>query len=331
MAPQDLTNPVLSISRLRVAFRVGGQMVQAVSDASLEIQLGEAVGLVGESGSGKSTVARSVLGLHPVAPCLLEAERFRIAGTDLDPADRLRIAQLRGKVVAMVFQDPLTYLNPLQRIETQIQEALALHDPASDFQARVRELLELVRLPQRTARAYPHEISGGMRQRALLSMALACKPQLLLADEPTTALDVTTQAEILELIKDIQRELRMSLLLISHDLGAIAEVCDRVVVMYSGRTIEQAGKRKLFLEPAHPYTQSLLRAAQAERDEQGRFITLAGEMKSGQAPRGGCVFFSRCSERLASCETLSPPRSLVNEDPTHWVHCWKREGANAHA
>jgi peptide/nickel transport system ATP-binding protein len=270
--------PVLVIERLRVGFDVGGHIVQAVADASITVPDGGAVGLVGESGSGKSTLARSVLGLHSAPPKVLQAQRFEVGGKAVDPADTKAMRGLRGGTAAMVFQDPLTYLNPLQRVGTQVSESLALHDPKANSGRRVAELLDLVKLPERVARSYPHELSGGMRQRAMLAIALGCRPRLLVADEPTTALDVTTQAEILQLIKALRQELQMGLLMISHDLGAIAEVCDEVYVMYGGKTIERGPRAALFESPLHPYTQNLLRAAQAARDEHGRFVTLDPEL-----------------------------------------------------
>jgi ABC-type dipeptide/oligopeptide/nickel transport system ATPase component len=256
---------ILRLEHLRVAFEAQGHRVDAVADASIRVPAGGAVGLVGESGSGKSTLARTLMGLLTTKPVLLEAGLFCVDGKKLSIEDPGAIEQLRGKTFAMVFQDPLSYLNPIMRVGRQIKEAIVLHDDRRNVGPRLKELLDLVHLPQTVADAYPHELSGGMRQRALLAIALACRPRLLLADEPTTALDVTTQMEILGLLRELRRELGMALLLISHDLVSIAELCDEVYVMYQGRTIENGTRRQIFNEPSHAYTKTLLAAARASR------------------------------------------------------------------
>jgi oligopeptide/dipeptide ABC transporter ATP-binding protein len=311
----------LQVEHLRVAFKVGDSVVHAVSDASMQIDTGGAVGLVGESGSGKSTFARAVLRLFSAEPHEIAADKFVVCGHALDLSDAQAVRKLRGGTVAMVFQDPLTYLNPLMKIGSQIREAIALHDRAADRGKRVGELLELVKLPQRVAASYPHELSGGMRQRALLAVALACKPKLLIADEPTTALDVTTQSEILLLLRDIRRELGMALLLISHDLGTIATLCDDVYVMYGGRTIERATRSDIFHDPIHPYTRSLLAAAVAAQDENGRFVTLGGDSVGDSSTASGCGFASRCAQRMPRCEA-APALSPIAADMSHSVRCW---------
>jgi ABC-type dipeptide/oligopeptide/nickel transport system ATPase component len=268
----DNAADILQLERLRVAFDVQGHRVDAIVDASIRVPDGGAVGLVGESGSGKSTLARTLMGLLATRPAVLEAETFRVAGTSLAIGDGKAIQQLRGNTFAMVFQDPLSYLNPLMRVGRQITEAIRLHDDRGRVPARLKELLELVHLPQTVATAYPHELSGGMRQRALLAIALACRPRLLLADEPTTALDVTTQMEILALLRELRRELGMALLLISHDLVSVAELCDEVYVMYRGRTIEHGTRRQIFHAPREDYTRTLLDAARATRTTRQRNV-----------------------------------------------------------
>jgi len=316
------TAPILSIEHLRVSFRREGELVHAITDASIEVPAGGGVGLVGESGSGKSTLARSVLGLLPRNALTPEASRFAVGGAELSFADRDALAGLRGHRIAMVFQDPLSYLNPLMLAGRQIREAVRLHDRHADVEKRVAQLLDLVRLPARVAKAYPHELSGGMRQRVLIAIALACRPQLLIADEPTTALDVTTQAEILALLRELRRELKMALLLISHDLGTVATLCDRVYVMYAGKTIESGARANVFSAPRHPYARGLLRAASATRDAAGRFITLSGDISRAVSGSCGCPFAPRCESMMGICEAAMPPAFATPEDPGHLARCW---------
>jgi ABC-type dipeptide/oligopeptide/nickel transport system ATPase component len=255
---------ILRLDHARVAFDVQGHRVDAVTDASIRVPVGGAVALVGESGSGKSTLARALMGLLTSQPSVLEAESFIVDGRSLSLRDNAAVCRLRGNTVAMVFQDPLSYLNPLMRVGKQIEEAVILHDDGGQAKARILELLDLVQLSQTVARAYPHELSGGMRQRSLLAMALACRPRLLLADEPTTALDV------LSLLRGLRRDLGMAVLLISHDLVSVAELCDDVYVMHQGRTIENGPLRRVFLQPEQEYTKTLLDAARAKRTTRDR-------------------------------------------------------------
>jgi oligopeptide/dipeptide ABC transporter ATP-binding protein len=314
--------PILSIEHLRVSFSREGEIVQAITDATLEVPAGGGVGLVGESGSGKSTLARAVLGLLPRNALTPEAARFAVAGKELSFADTPALAALRGRKIAMVFQDPLSYLNPLMLAGGQIREAVRLHDPDVDVKKRIAELLDLVKLPVRVARAYPHELSGGMRQRVLIAIALACRPQLLIADEPTTALDVTTQADILVLLRELRRELKMALLLISHDLGTVATLCDRVYVMYAGKTIESGPRANVFAAPRHPYSRGLLRAAHATRDADGRFVTLSGDISRAVTSLGGCPFAPRCESMMDICQRSMPSQFSLPDEPGHWTRCW---------
>ena len=273
--------PLLETQSLSIEYRSGGAAVAAVQDVSIVVREGESVALVGESGSGKSTVARAALGLLPPRTARISAGRLLIEGQDVTAYSQKQWEQVRGHPVAMVFQDPLSFLNPVMRVGKQIAESVRRHDPATpDVMARVAELLDLVRLPTNTIRAYPHELSGGMRQRVLLAIALGCRPKLLIADEPTTALDVTTQAEILALLRDLRQRLGMAMLLISHDLGVVWEECERVYVMFRSRIVEAGATQTVFAQPAHAYTAGLIKAARAARNADGRFETIEGEFST---------------------------------------------------
>jgi ABC-type dipeptide/oligopeptide/nickel transport system ATPase component len=273
--------PLLETQSLAIEYRSGAAAVAAVQDFSIVVREGESVALVGESGSGKSTVARAALGLLPPRTARISAGRLLIEGQDVTAYSQKQWEQIRGHPVAMVFQDPLSFLNPVMRVGKQIAESVRRHDPATpDVMARVAELLDLVRLPANTIRAYPHELSGGMRQRVLLAIALGCRPKLLIADEPTTALDVTTQAEILALLRDLRQRLGMAMLLISHDLGVVWEECERVYVMFRSRIVEAGATQTVFAHPAHAYTAGLIKAARAARNADGRFATIEGEFST---------------------------------------------------
>jgi oligopeptide/dipeptide ABC transporter ATP-binding protein len=314
--------PVLELDRLQLVYRTRSREVRAVEAASLQVHPGEAVGLVGESGSGKSTVARAALGLLAANTARITGGSIAIDGQDMTHASARDWRAVRGNPVAIVFQDPMSFLNPVMRIGRQIGESVALHDGDVAPRPRIDELLDLVKLPPSVARCFPHELSGGMRQRALLAIALACRPRLLVADEPTTALDVTTQAEILSLLRELRERLGMALLLISHDLGAVASSVERIYVMYAGRTIEWGTPREVFSTPSHPYTARLLLAAKASRDAAGRFPTIDGEGPALSAPPRGCPFEPRCPEAAASCAEAVPAATALGRG--RGVHCWMR-------
>jgi len=280
-ATHDAAAPLLQTEQLRIDYHSRSGSVTAVQDLSIVVREGESVALVGESGSGKSTVARAMLGLLPPRIGRIEAGRILVEGQDVTAFTQPLWEQLRGHPIAMVFQDPLSFLNPVMRVGRQIAESVHRHDPdVADAAVRVAELLDLVRLPASSIRSYPHELSGGMRQRVLLAIALGCRPKLLIADEPTTALDVTTQAEILDLLRDLRQRLGMAMLLISHDLGVVWEECERVYVMFRSRIVESGTTREVFSNPAHAYTSGLIKAAKAARNSQGRFETIEGEFST---------------------------------------------------
>ena len=269
---------LLQTEALQISYRSRQGAVIAVRDTSISVREGESVALVGESGSGKSTLARAMLGLLPEKTAHIDSGRILIENRDVTGCSQSQWEKLRGHPIAMVFQDPLSYLNPVLRIGRQIAESVVRHDPnARDVARRVDELLELVRLPATLSRSYPHELSGGLRQRVLLAIALGCRPKLLIADEPTTALDVTTQAEILMLLRDLRQRLGMAMLLISHDLGVVWQESERAYVMFRSRIVEEGPTRDLLSSPQHPYTAGLIKAAKVERNSRNRFETIEGE------------------------------------------------------
>jgi peptide/nickel transport system ATP-binding protein len=294
-----------------------------VRDVSLEIERNEAVALVGESGCGKSMTATSIIRLvRP--PGRIAAGRVVFEGRDLGPLPEPEMRRVRGARIAMIFQDPMTYLNPLMRVGDQIGEALRLHGryTAAELQAGVVEALRRVRIPDPAdaARYYPHQLSGGMRQRVLIAIAIAGRPSLLIADEPTTALDVTVQAQILELLQTIRAELGMAMLLITHDLGLVAEYCDRVYVMYAGEIVEHGTAEEVLLSPRHPYTQGLLRASLSVSQRVDAFDTIEGQPPNLAALPSGCAFHPRCGFVHERCRTEAPP--VVALGPQRTARCW---------
>jgi oligopeptide/dipeptide ABC transporter ATP-binding protein len=318
-----MSSTILQMSDLTLSYTTLGRKLRALQGVSLSIAEGEAVGLVGESGSGKSTVARVALGLTPARAARIEAGCIRIGGRDVTHLSENAWAALRGHPIAIVFQDPLSFLNPVMRVNRQIAESVERHTPELAVAPRVRELLERVKLSASCAASYPHELSGGMRQRVLLAIAIACRPKLLIADEPTTALDVTTQVEILALLEELRVGLNMALLLISHDLGLVASACDRIYVMYAGRTIEWGPTARVFGAPAHPYSEGLLHAAQTERDRDGRFVTIAGDPPDLTHIGVGCAFAPRCGYAMAPCTEAIPEPITLAQSRDHMVRCWR--------
>jgi|SRR5579872_612208 len=301
--------PVLSVHGLSVRFPTARGVVDAVEDLSFEIGAGQTVALIGESGSGKSTVALSIPGLVP-DPGYISAGRIELCGRDLVGLSRREMRELRGKEIAMIFQDPLVALNPLLSIGRQVTEVLRLHSGLShrDGLPQAIEALRLVGMPAPHERisAYPHNLSGGMRQRAMIAMALICQPRLLVADEPTTALDVTVQAQVLLLINRLRAQLGMSVLLITHDFGVVAETAQRVVVMYAGRKVEEGAVEDIFDHPRHPYTQGLLRTSRWEMTETGYLPEITGTVLSPIERPPGCCFAARCPYAMARCHEERP-------------------------
>ncbi len=318
---------VLDIRGLQTHFFTDSGVIRAVDGVDLWVEREEVLGVVGESGCGKTMLARSILRLVP-KPGRIVGGRIELEGTDLLGLPSARMRRVRGDLISMVFQEPMVSLNPSYRVGNQIEEVLSTHRRSlsrAERQARVVEILRLVGIPSPEKRQYdyPHQLSGGMRQRVMIAIALACgNPRLLIADEPTTALDVTIQAQILELFKGLQRELGMSVIIITHDLAVVSETANRVAVMYAGSVVEQAGVRRLFEGPLHPYTRGLLASLpDRERDRRkGRLRTIAGSVPSLLELRAGCKFFDRCPHARAEvCLGTEPP--LVEVEPGHWARC----------
>ncbi len=304
--------PILEVSDLRTVFHTRTGEVHAVNDVGFSLAPGELLGVVGESGSGKSVTMMSLIGLLPQPPAEIRSGRVIFEGRDLlqMPEDALR--RVRGRDIGFVFQDPMTSLNPVFSVGFQLMEPLRKHMGLSRARARQRaaELLELVGIPDAAVRlsAYPHQFSGGMRQRVMIAMALACDPKLLIADEPTTALDVTIQAQILELVKELRRKLGMAIIWITHDLGVIAGIADRLMVMYAGQVVEQAPVRELFANPLHPYTRALLETLPHVKGRTSRRLrTIEGQPPALTAPPASCPFRPRCRHATARCGQAVPP------------------------
>jgi oligopeptide/dipeptide ABC transporter ATP-binding protein len=302
---------MLSVQGMSVEFPTLRGVVNAVTDVSFSLHAGETLSIVGESGCGKSTVAMSILGLLAMKSRCRISGHVLLEGNDLTAMSQHQMRKVRGNGIGMIFQDPMMALNPVFTVGWQIDESLKLHLGLSTAAARRRsiELLDLVGIPSPSERydQYPHNLSGGMRQRVMIAMALACQPKVLIADEPTTALDVTIQAQVLALINRLKKEMGMAVLLITHDLGVVWEVADRVAVMYAGRKVEEADVDDLFHAPAHPYTQGLLRAASWRNDSSGRLSEIGGTVPSPLAMPPGCSFAPRCSRATAKCATKPPP------------------------
>jgi peptide/nickel transport system ATP-binding protein len=309
--------PVLEVRDLRTEFATDDGSFPAVDGVSFAVDAGQTLAIVGESGCGKSVTALSVMGLVPDPPGRITAGSIRFEGRELVGAPKRELLDLRGNGLAMIFQEPMTSLNPAFTIGNQIVEALLRHRalPRAAAEARAIEVLRQVRIPAPEQRfhEYPHKLSGGMRQRAMIAMALACEPRLLIADEPTTALDVTIQAQILDLLRNLQRHMGLALLLITHDLGVIAEMADRVAVMYAGRIVEEAPVRPLFEDPKHPYTRGLL-ASLPGTAPGTRLRAIPGTVPPlGELPPG-CPFTPRCPDRFERCPTATPEDTVVGED-----------------
>src|SRR5262245_2922452 len=326
--------PLLTVAGLQTSFFTRRGTVKAVDGVDFSLWPGETLAIVGESGCGKSVTALSLMRLVPDPPGRIVGGAVRLAGTDLTALDEEAMRDVRGKDISMIFQEPMTSLNPVMTIGAQIAEVLLLHEGLSASAARRKaiEMLRLVRIPEpeQRGREYPHQLSGGMRQRAMIAMALACNPKILIADEPTTALDVTIQAQILEIILDLQSRLGTAVILITHDLGVVAETAQRVIVMYAGRKVEEASVGELFARPLHPYTHGLLASiprlplmrGESERAD-GRLKEIPGMVPALSNLPQGCTFAPRCAFADERCRKEYPP--YEQKRPGHWAACWRSD------
>jgi oligopeptide/dipeptide ABC transporter ATP-binding protein len=317
---------LLEVDNLQTEFRTGTTVVRAVRGVSFRVERGETVGIVGESGSGKSVTALSLMGLIPSPPGRIVGGSVRLDGEELIGKPAREMQKIRGARMAMVFQDPFSCLNPTMTLGAQIAEPILEHKGVSRAEARSEalRLLEAVRIPnpETRLRQYPHQISGGQRQRVMIAMAFACNPELLIADEPTTALDVTVQAQVLKLMVEMQQRSNAGVLMITHDLGVVAEVCDRVLVMYAGMVVESGTAEQIFRAPQHPYTQGLLASLpQIGADSAQRLVSIPGQPPDLQHLPPGCPFYDRCPKRMPDiCPTREP--APTEPEPGQTVRCF---------
>jgi len=322
------SSPLLQIEDLSTFFHTEENIVKAVRNVNLTIHKGETLALVGESGCGKSVTALSIMRLISTPPGRFESGRILFKGQDLLQASEAEIQNIRGNEISMIFQEPMTSLNPIFTIGDQIMETIRLHQDKTESQARelALQVLAQVAIPSPEIRIdqYPHELSGGMKQRVMIAMAIICRPALLIADEPTTALDVTIQAQILDLLDQLRKETQMAILLITHNLGIVAQYADRVAVMYSGKVVESAPVEELFFSPAHPYTCGLLNSVPKDSPST-KLETIPGSVPHPAYLPEGCAFHPRCAEKLDKCLKMIPPLESLDSGNPHQTACWLHE------
>jgi peptide/nickel transport system ATP-binding protein/oligopeptide transport system ATP-binding protein len=314
---------LLDVQGLTTAFMTGRGEITAIEDVSFSLKEGEILGIVGESGSGKSVTALTIMGLLPQPPARIAAGKVMFQGQELTKLSSREMQRIRGPGIAMIFQEPMTSLNPVFSIGDQIMETIRAHEnlPAAALRKRAIDMLDKVGIPSAARRLddYPHQMSGGQRQRVMIAIALACNPKLLIADEPTTALDVTIQAQILDLLMDLRDEFRMAIMIIKHNMGVIAETADRVLVMYAGRVIEEAPVARVFDHPIHPYTRGLLECVPSITEDRARLIAIPGTLPDPARRPPGCRYSVRCRYAQPSCSDALPP--LILEEADHWAAC----------
>jgi peptide/nickel transport system ATP-binding protein/oligopeptide transport system ATP-binding protein len=314
---------LLDVQGLTTAFMTGRGEITAIEEVSFSLKEGEILGIVGESGSGKSVTALTIMGLLPTPPARIAAGKVLFQGQELTQLSSREMQRIRGPGIAMIFQEPMTSLNPVFSIGDQIMETIKAHEnlPAAVLRKRAIDMLDKVGIPSASRRLddYPHQMSGGQRQRVMIAIALACNPKLLIADEPTTALDVTIQAQILDLLMDLRDEFRMAIMIITHNMGVIAETADRVLVMYAGRVIEEAPVARVFDHPIHPYTRGLLECVPSITEDRARLIAIPGTLPDPARRPPGCRYSVRCRYAQPSCSDALPP--LILEEADHWAAC----------
>ncbi len=317
---------VLKIENLHVSFDTYAGEVHAVRGVSLHVGEGEVLAIVGESGCGKSVTAQTIMKLNPMPPARIKEGSIDLCGEDIVAANEKKMQDIRGRLVSMIFQDPMTCLNPTMKVGKQLTEAICQHRKLSKDEAKKEavRLVEMVQIPNAAERAeqYPHEFSGGMRQRAMIAMAMSCEPKLLIADEPTTALDVTIQAQIMQLMAKVREETGTAIILITHDLGVVANLADRVAVMYAGKIVETGTAEDIFYRPKHPYTQALLKSLPTvETSREEKLVSIAGTPPDLFMPPKGCEFASRCEHCMKVCKKHVPPTYEVGAG--HKAACWR--------
>lgn len=315
---------VLDIRDLTVEFKSDGNIVRAVNGVYLKIDKGETLGLVGETGAGKTTTALAIMGIIQMPPGRIPKGEIEFAGHgDLLKKKKREMRKIRGSEISMIFQDPMTSLNPAMTVGDQIAEMIKLHSTVTPRQAEQRagEMLEMVGIPGSRAGEYPHQFSGGMKQRVMIAIALACSPKLLIADEPTTALDVTIQAQVLELMNNLKKSIDAAILLITHDLGVVAETCEKVAIMYAGEIVEIGRVDDVFENPGHPYTRGLFQAIPDVSEKRHRLFTIQGSMADPTDLPDGCYFHPRCPYTTDVCKKRPPAMTEVGQE--HWAKCWR--------
>ena len=320
-----MAEKILQVKNLKTYFHTQAGLVKAVNDVSFDVEKGKTLGIVGESGCGKSITSLSIMGLVE-KPGKIEGGEILFAGEDLLKKTEDQMRQIRGKQIAMIFQEPMTSLNPVLRIGEQVDEVIALHNPdmtKDDVKTRTIQMLEMVGIANKEGvyRMYPHELSGGMRQRIMIAMALACNPRLIIADEPTTALDVTIQAQILDLLRGLKDKINSSIMLITHDLGVVAEMADYVVVMYAGRVVEKGTAREIFKDPRHPYTIGLMKSKPVVGKYTEKLYSIPGSVPNPIDMPDYCYFKDRCEMCVDGCEGAYP--GMYQISPTHFVSCYR--------
>ena len=317
----DKPSLALEIKDLAVEYRTDDAVIYALNNIDLKIEKGKTLGLVGETGAGKTTTGLSILRLVPNPPGVIVSGEIFVDGENLLKKKEKEMESIRGKAVSMIFQDPMTSLNPAVNVETQIAEVISHHEKISDKEAviKARDMLELVGIPGYRGGEYPHQFSGGMKQRVVIAIALACNPSLLIADEPTTALDVTIQAQVLEMMKALREKYRTAMLMITHDLGIVAEICDTVSVIYAGRIVEHGTLKDIFRGMLHPYTEGLFRSLPSIKSRQAMLKAIKGLMPDPSNLPRGCAFHPRCDYAIELCSHEKPPRTYRNDE--HFVEC----------
>lgn len=317
---KNITN-ALEINDLVIEYRTENGTIQAVNNLDIKLEKGKTLGLVGETGAGKTTTGLSILRLIPDPPGVIVSGEIFLNGKNILLATEKEMEKIRGKQVSMIFQDPMTSLNPVTEVEEQISEVIELHENLNKHKSleKARKMLELVGIPGDRGKEYPHQFSGGMKQRVVIAIALACNPLLLIADEPTTALDVTIQAQVLELMKELKEKYDTSMLMITHDLGVVSEICDTVSIIYAGRIVEHGSLEDIFENTRHPYTEGLFNSLPNLEDRKSKLKPIKGLMPDPNNLPSGCPFYPRCDYAMETCETVSPPKIYRNEN--HYVRC----------